>query len=264
MTSARSSIFLRKMSCKCVAGADPELLADLDQRRAQRARPRSAVGSSSTREPAPHPVDDRRLPERGLARTGRRARRRAALGRGRHRGSPRRAGPGQAWREHIARLRQRPRPSTNARRLASLHRPGTDRASASRRPPLAHRARDGRRHPSHRQRATEEVYREPRPPAHRRHRRSTSRCRSADDRRGLEVRFEEEGGRGAAESGADAVREEMATDEARATSAKWPWSTATPASARPRHLYDTLFDENAACHIAWGQGIKARSTAARS
>ena len=76
--------------------------------------------------------------------------------------------------------------------------------------------------------------------------------------RGLELRFE--AGKVVevrAESGADAVREEMATDEG----ASFLGEVAlVDGDSRVRKtgivFYDTLFDENAACHIAWGQGIK--------
>ncbi len=44
----------------------------------------------------------------------------------------------------------------------------------------------------------------------------------------------------------------------RATSARSPSSTETHGSGKTGVVfYDTLFDENAACHIAWGQGIKS-------
>ena len=75
--------------------------------------------------------------------------------------------------------------------------------------------------------------------------------------RGLELRFE--GGRVVevrAETGADAVREEMATDDG----ASFLGEVAlVDGDSRVRKtgvvFLDTLFDENAACHIAWGQGI---------
>jgi len=77
--------------------------------------------------------------------------------------------------------------------------------------------------------------------------------------RGLDLRIED--GRVVdvrAETGADAVREEMATDEG----ASFLGEVAlVDGDSRVRKtgivFYDTLFDENAACHIAWGQGIKA-------
>ena len=76
--------------------------------------------------------------------------------------------------------------------------------------------------------------------------------------RGLELRFE--AGKVVevrAESGADAVREEMATDEG----ASFLGEVAlVDGDSRVRQtgivFFDTLFDENAACHIAWGQGIQ--------
>jgi aminopeptidase len=75
--------------------------------------------------------------------------------------------------------------------------------------------------------------------------------------RGLEVRFE--AGKVIevrAESGADAVREEMAMDEG----AGYLGEVAlVDRESRVRKtgvvFLDTLFDENAACHVAWGQGI---------
>jgi aminopeptidase len=75
--------------------------------------------------------------------------------------------------------------------------------------------------------------------------------------RGLEVRFE--AGKAVevrAETGADAVREEMATDQG----ASFLGEVAlVDRESRVRKtgivFLDTLFDENAACHLAWGQGI---------
>ena len=59
-----------------------------------------------------------------------------------------------------------------------------------------------------------------------------------------------------AETGLDAVREEMATDEG----ASFLGEVAlVDRESRVRKtgivFLDTLFDENAACHLAWGQGI---------
>jgi aminopeptidase len=75
--------------------------------------------------------------------------------------------------------------------------------------------------------------------------------------RGLEIRFE--AGRVVevrAETGLEAVREEMATDEG----ASFLGEVAlVDRDSRVRKtgivFLDTLFDENAACHLAWGQGI---------
>ena len=75
--------------------------------------------------------------------------------------------------------------------------------------------------------------------------------------RGLELRFS--GGKAVevrAETGEDAVREEMATDDG----ARFLGEVAlVDGDSRVRRtgvvFLDTLFDENAACHIAWGQGI---------
>ncbi len=75
--------------------------------------------------------------------------------------------------------------------------------------------------------------------------------------RGLELRFEAgEVVEVRAETGADAVREEMAADDG----ASFLGEVAlVDGDSRVRKtgvvFLDTLFDENAACHIAWGQGI---------
>jgi len=76
--------------------------------------------------------------------------------------------------------------------------------------------------------------------------------------RGLELRLD--GGKVVevrAETGADAVREEMATDDG----ASFLGEVAlVDGDSRVRKtgvvFLDTLFDENAACHIAWGLGIQ--------
>jgi aminopeptidase len=75
--------------------------------------------------------------------------------------------------------------------------------------------------------------------------------------RGLELRFE----RGKvveirAKTGDDAVRQEMTTDDG----ASYLGEVAlVDGDSRVRKtgvvFFDTLFDENAACHVAWGQGI---------
>ena len=85
--------------------------------------------------------------------------------------------------------------------------------------------------------------------------------------RGLELRFS--GGRAVeidAETGADVVREHSRDrSERAASSARSRSSTATRASARPASSSsNTLFDENAACHIAFGQGTSRRSTGRRA
>ena len=75
--------------------------------------------------------------------------------------------------------------------------------------------------------------------------------------RGLELRFQ--GGKIVevrAETGADAVREEMTTDDG----ASYLGEVAlVDGDSRVRQtgvvFLETLFDENAASHIAWGQGI---------
>ena len=75
--------------------------------------------------------------------------------------------------------------------------------------------------------------------------------------RGLELRFE--GGKVVevrAESGADAVREEMATDDGAGYLGEVALVDRESRVRRTGVVFlDTLFDENAACHVAWGQGI---------
>ena len=75
--------------------------------------------------------------------------------------------------------------------------------------------------------------------------------------RGLEVRFE--AGKVVevhAESGADAVREEMAVDEGASYLGEVALVDRESRVRRTGVIFlDTLFDENAACHVAWGQGI---------
>ena len=75
--------------------------------------------------------------------------------------------------------------------------------------------------------------------------------------RGLEVRFS--GGKVVdvrAEAGEDAVREEMATDDGASFLGEVALVDGDSRVRRTGVVFlDTLFDENAACHIAWGQGI---------
>jgi aminopeptidase len=75
--------------------------------------------------------------------------------------------------------------------------------------------------------------------------------------RGLEVRFA--AGKVVevrAESGADAVREEMAVDEGASYLGEVALVDRESRVRRTGVIFlDTLFDENAACHVAWGQGI---------
>ena len=136
--------------------AEPELLADLDQRRAQRTRARLAAEKLLD-------AENRRLiqwtivgyPNEGWAtRRLRRAGRRAPLGRG-HRDAPRRARPGRRLARHIDRLRERAA-ALDERRFDAIHfvGPGTDLAvGLSDHAPLADRGRgDRRRRPAPRQR----------------------------------------------------------------------------------------------------------------
>jgi aminopeptidase len=74
---------------------------------------------------------------------------------------------------------------------------------------------------------------------------------------GLEVRFE--GGRivdASAETGADAVRAELDTDEgARSLGEVSLVDGGSRVRAAGVVFHNTLYDENAGCHVAWGQGF---------
>ena len=70
--------------------------------------------------------------------------------------------------------------------------------------------------------------------------------------------------RGAASAGADAVRGQMAIDEFANASARSRSSTATSRVGQTGiTFFDTLFDENATCHIAYGAGRPLRHRRAR-
>jgi aminopeptidase len=169
--------------------------------------------------------------------------------------------PVAAWRSHIDRLRERAA-SLDERRFDRLRftGPGTDLtvglSDKHRWLTAAEETLDGVPHLVNV--PTEEVYTTPD------RRRTEGTVRSTFPLalggtivRGLEVRFS--AGKVAevrAETGEDAVREEMATDEG----ATFLGEVAlVDGDSRVRKtgvvFLDTLFDENAACHIAWGQGI---------
>jgi aminopeptidase len=243
--------------------AEPELLADLDQRRAQRTRARLAAEKLLD-------AENRRLiqwtivgyPNEGWAT--------AVFGEpdverlwdaviaATRLDEP---DPVAAWRTHIDRLRERAA-LLDERRFDAIHfvGPGTDLVVG-----LSDRHRwltaaedtvDGVPHLVNV--PTEEVYTTPD------RRRTEGTVRSTFPLalggsivRGLELRFS--GGKAVevrADTGEDAVREEMATDDG----ATFLGEVAlVDGDSRVRQtgvvFLDTLFDENAACHIAWGQGI---------
>jgi aminopeptidase len=245
--------------------AEPELLADLDQRRAQRARPRLAVEKLLD-------AENRRLiqwtivgyPNEGWARTvfGEPDVERLwqAVITATRLDEP---DPVAAWREHITRLRERAAIlDERAFRALRFTGPGTDLRVGL---PDRHRWLTGAEDtvdgiPHLVNVPTEEVFTTP----DRRVTEGTVRSTfplslGGTIVRGLELRFE--AGRVVevrAESGVEAVREEMATDEG----ASFLGEVAlVDGDSRVRQtgivFFDTLFDENAACHIAWGQGIQA-------
>ncbi len=243
--------------------SEPELLADVDQRRAQRMRPRLATERLLD-------AENRRLiqwtivgyPNEGWAK--------AVFGEpdverlwdavitATRLDEP---DPIAAWHEHLERLRARAA-TLDERRFDALRfrGPGTDLLIG-----LCYRHRwltaaevSVEDVPHVVNVPTEEVYTTPD------RRRTEGTVRSTFPLalngtivRGLELRFE--AGKVVevhAESGADAVREEMGAD----TGASYVGEVAlVDGDSRVRKtgvvFLDTLFDENAACHIAWGQGI---------
>ena len=243
--------------------ADPELLADLDQRRAQRTRAR--LGAEKLLD-----AENRRLiqwtivgyPNEGWAE--------AVFGEpdverlwdavitATRLDEP---DPVAAWRDHIERLRQRAA-LLDERRFRTLHftGPGTDLRvgldPSHRWLTAAESSVDGVPHLVNV--PTEEVFTTP----DRRVTEGTVRSTfplalGGTIVRGLELRFQ--GGKIVevrAETGADAVREEMTTDDG----ASYLGEVAlVDGDSRVRQtgvvFLETLFDENAASHIAWGQGI---------
>ena len=243
---------------------EPELLADLDQRRTQRARPRLAVEKLLD-------AENRRLiqwtivgyPNEGWARTvfGEPDVERLwdAVITATRLDEP---DPVAAWREHIARLQARAA-ALDERRFGAIRfvGPGTDLRIGL---PERHRWLTGAEEtvdgiPHIVNVPTEEVFTLP----DRRLAEGTVRSTfplalGGTIVRGLELRLE--GGKVVdvrAETGADAVREEMASDDG----ASFLGEVAlVDGDSRVRKtgvvFLDTLFDENAACHIAWGLGIQ--------
>lgn len=255
----------RGASIAITGESEPELLADLDQRRVQRTRARDAAERLLD-------AENRRLiqwtivgyPNEGWAR--------AIFGEpdverlwdavvtATRLDEP---DPVAAWWEHIGRLRDRAALLDERRFQAIRFRgPGTDLhvglASQHRWLTAAEESVEGVPHivnvPSEEvfttpdRRATEGIVRSTFPLA-----------LGGTIVRGLELRFE--AGKVVevrAETGADAVRQEMETDEG----ARFLGEVAlVDGDSRVRKtgvvFLDTLFDENAACHIAWGLGIPA-------
>ena len=243
--------------------AEPELLADLDQRRAQRTRARLAAEKLLD-------AENRRLiqwtivgyPNDGWAT--------AVFGEpdverlwdavitATRLDEP---DPVEAWRVHLERLRERAA-ALDERRFDAIRfvGPGTDLTvglhERHRWLTAAEETVDGVPHLVNV--PTEEVYTTPDRTRTEGTVRSTfPLALNGTIVRGLEVRFS--AGKVVdvrAETGADAVREEMATD----AGASYLGEVAlVDGDSRVRRtgvvFLDTLFDENAACHIAWGQGI---------
>jgi aminopeptidase len=243
--------------------SEPELLADVDQRRAQRTRPRLATERLLD-------AENRRLiqwsivgyPNEGWATAvfGEPDVERLwdAVATATRLDEP---DPVAAWLEHLDRLRERAA-ALDERRFDAIRftGPGTDLlvglSDRHRWLTAAEVSVEGVPHVVNV--PTEEVYTTPD------RRRTEGIVRSTFPLalggtivRGLELRFE--AGRVVdvrAETGAEAVREEMATDDG----ARYVGEVAlVDRESRVRKtgvvFLDTLFDENAACHVAWGQGI---------
>ena len=243
--------------------AEPELLADLDQRRNQRTRARLAAEKLLD-------AENRRLvqwtiigyPNEGWARSvfGEPDVERLwdAVMTATRLDEP---DPVKAWQEHIARLRERAALLDERRFTAIRFRgPGTDLEvglhEKHRWLTAAEDSVDGVPHLVNV--PTEEVYTTP----HRHRTDGTVRSTmplalGGSIVRGLEIRIE--GGKIVevkAETGEEAAREEMATDDG----ARYLGEIAlVDGDSRVRKtgivFLETLFDENATCHIAWGQGI---------
>jgi aminopeptidase len=243
--------------------AEPELLADLDQRRAQRTRAR--LGAEKLLD-----AENRRLiqwtivgyPNEGWAK--------AVFGEpdverlwdavitATRLDEP---DPVGAWRAHIDRLRARAA-ALDERQFDAIRfvGPGTDLtvglSDRHRWLTAAEETVDGVPHLVNV--PTEEVYTTPD------RRRTEGTVRSTFPLalggtivRGLELRFS--GGRVVevrAETGEEAVREEMTTDEGAGFLGEVALVDGDSRVRRTGVVFlDTLFDENASCHIAWGQGI---------
>ena len=243
--------------------AEPELLADLDQRRAQRTRARLAAEKLLD-------AENRRLiqwtivgyPNEGWAK--------AVFGEpdverlwdavitATRLDEP---DPVGAWRAHIDRLRARAA-ALDERQFDAIRfvGPGTDLtvglSDRHRWLTAAEETVDGVPHLVNV--PTEEVYTTPD------RRRTEGTVRSTFPLalggtivRGLELRFS--GGwvvEVRAETGEEAVREEMTTDEGAGFLGEVALVDGDSRVRRTGVVFlDTLFDENASCHIAWGQGI---------
>ena len=243
--------------------AEPEILADLDQSLAQRARPREAVERLLD-------AENRRLiqwsilgcPNEGWAQSvfGEPDVERLweAVSVATRLDEP---DPSQAWRDHIARLTTRAA-LLSERQFAAIHftGPGTDlrvgMVPRHRWLTAAEETIDGIPHVVNM--PTEEVYTTPDRRLTEGVVRSTMPLALAGTVvRDLELRFE--AGRVVdlcAAAGADAVRAELGSDEG----ASYLGEVAlVDGDSRVRRtgvtFLDTLFDENAACHIAYGMGI---------
>src|SRR6266511_2731669 len=224
---------------------EPELLADLDQAKVGRAR-QIKIAEAHLKN-----VMTRRVnwtivsfPNEGWAQT--------------MFGEP---DPVAAWEEHIARLERRAR-SLNERRFDAIRSrgPGTDLTVGLNPTSRWHSASTetafGRRHVPNV--PTEEVFTTPD------WRRTQGTVRSTmplalpgNIIRDLEVRFEN--GRIVdvkASTGEDYVREQISTDDGAAQLGEIALVDGTSRVGKVGHIFfNTLFDENATCHIAYGRGI---------
>jgi aminopeptidase len=170
--------------------------------------------------------------------------------------------PVAAWRDHVGRLQARAA-QLNERRFDAVRfkGPGTDLVVGlmreSRWTTAAEQTVDGRTMIVNM--PTEEVYTTP----HRLRTEGTVRSTmplalNGQIVRDLEIQFS--GGRAVevrASSGADLVREELRTDDGAAFLGEVSLVDGDSRVGRTGIIFfDTLFDENAACHIAYGQGVQ--------
>ena len=247
---------------------EPELFADLDPARIAKARPRLVAERMLQGDGRrTHRVDDRRLPER---RAGPRRCSASPTWSGSGRRSPSRPGSTRTTRSPPgARTSRRLRGARRAARRAPLRRHSLPRARAptstvglmpeSRWQSGAEQTVTGIEEVVNM--PTEEVFTSP----HRLRTEGVVRSTmplavNGQIVRDLTMRFE--GGRVievSATSGADVVREEMRTDEGASFLGEVALVDGESRVGQTGIVFfDTLFDENAACHIAYGAGLRDR------
>ena len=243
---------------------DPELFADLDQERVGRTRPVERDDAAAARPERARRSTGRSPPTRPKARRRRSSASRTPTGSGsrsRHAVRLDEADPVAAWQAHVDKLHARCR-QLDAAAFDAVHfaGPGTDLTVG-----LLPGARwsggglettGGIKHVPNL--PTEEVFACPDWRRTEGTVRSTRPLRSAArSSRDLEMRFEHgEAVEVRASSGADAVRGQMSVDEyAKRLGEVALVDGESRVGQTGITFYDTLFDENATCHIAYGAGV---------